>query len=249
MSYSGTVEVGEWVKGEYVPPPPEPGFPGDELVTLDDGKVLPLKKTICVPWGNKKVPAGKRVKLTAKLREENETQEYLLMTAANNGCLENLRNQIDKGVNVNCRSNTGGATPLITAAIGGHMDVTRALIEAGADPELGNGHCDTPITIAALWNRMDLVRYYLEVCKIDPRQWNNSPAPVSPLDRAKEMQNEDMFNLIAKYWMEYDEKDKKKAEIKEKKKQKEDASHRQKVSREAQEARVKAGVAFTPAGA
>ena len=31
-----------------------------ELVTLDDGQVLPLKKTICVPYGNKQVKAGRR---------------------------------------------------------------------------------------------------------------------------------------------------------------------------------------------
>ena len=59
------------VKPGEVGAPPLQAFPGDELVTLEDGRVLPLKKTICLPPGNKLVPQGKRVKLTAKLRKEN----------------------------------------------------------------------------------------------------------------------------------------------------------------------------------
>ena len=91
-------------------------FPGDELVTLEDGRVLPRKRTICVPRGNAQVPAGPRVKLTAKLREEADTAEWLLRTAAQNGALENLRECIAQGTDVNCRAASAGATPRSTAS-------------------------------------------------------------------------------------------------------------------------------------
>ena len=45
---------------------------------------------------------------------------------------------------------------------------------------------------------------------MDPRQADNSPAPVTPLDHAKEMQNEDMLELITKFWLLFDERDRKK---------------------------------------
>jgi len=209
-------------------------WPGDELVTLDDGRVYPLKKTICLPRGNKVKPAGPRVKCTAKLREEAETDEWLLRKAAQDGSLENLRNQINRGTDVNNRAGQGGATPLVCAAVGGYLDVSRELVAAGADPELANGHFNTPLMIAAQWNHINLVRFYLEECKMDPRQWNNAPAPMSPIDQAKQVQNDDMVELIAKYWMKFQEKDDKKAE----KQKKADAlkvqKYKEKVSRESQ---------------
>lgn len=176
----------------------KPIFPGDVLVTLEDGRVFPMKKTICCPRGNKQVGPGKRVKLTAKLRQEAERDEYLLSKAAQDGAVLNMKECLARGTDVNCRGGAGAATPLICAAVGGHLDVTKMLVEAGADPELGNGHCDTPLLVAAYWNRMNLVRYFLEECKLDPRVLNNSPAPESPLDRAKRNENEDMVQLITK---------------------------------------------------
>jgi len=132
-------------------------LPQDEMVTCEDGRVLPIKKTVCMPRGNKLVPAGPRKKLTAALREEVENEEWKLRKAAQDGSLINLREQIEKGVDVNCRAQAAGATPLICAAIGGYLDVSKALIEAGANPSLGNGHCDTPLLVAAGWDRINLV--------------------------------------------------------------------------------------------
>jgi len=212
----------------------KPAWDGDELVTLDDGRTLPRKKTICVPRGNNKVPAGPRVKLTAKLREEAERNEMLLRTAAQNGAMINLKELIDMGTDVNCRAQAAGATPLICAAIKGNIDCSRALVDAGADPELGNSQCATPISVAAKWNQINLVRFYLEECKVDPRQSDNSPAPVTPLDHAKEMQNEDMFELITKFWLLFDERDRKKLSKKEANAKKAGEAHRAAVSKEAQ---------------
>ena len=180
---------------------PEPGaYPGDTMVTLEDGRELPMKKTICVPKGNLQVPAGKRVKLTAKLRQEADEAEIILFKAAESGSMENMRDCLAKGTDVNCRASGGGGTPLCIAAVNGHLDVTKLLVDAGADPELGNAFCDTPLSIAAQWDRMSLVCYYLEVCRVDPRQWNDNPAPQSPLDRSVQNGNTDMETLITEHW-------------------------------------------------
>lgn len=241
-------------------PPPEPpqvvggvagtsardgalAYPGDELVTLADGRVLPLKKTICTPHGNFHVAAGARVKLTAKLREEAEREEILLRKAAQDGAIENLREGIHRGVNVNCRSRAGGATPLLCASIGGHLDAMRMLKEAGADPELGNVNCDTPLNTAAQWNHLNVVRYLLEECKLDPRVWNDAPNPESPLDRAKANENAEMVKLITAYWLKLDERDRAADEKQKKASEREKAAHRAKVSREAAERREAARIA------
>ena len=85
------------------------------------------------------------------------------------------------------------------------------------------------------------MRYYLEECKLDPRVWNDAPAPESPLYRAQQNKNEEMIELITKYWIKFDEADEKKAEKKAKKKELLDSKHRAEVSRMAEEKRVAAG--------
>lgn len=184
--------------------------PGDELVTLDDGRIYPLKKTICVPHGNKQVLAGKRVKLTAALREAAETDDELLRKAANGGHLENLRELIAKGVNVNNRAMAAGATPMICAALNGKLDAMKLLFEAGADPHLGNGMLSTPISVAAQWGHVDVVRWLLDECNVDPRQWDSSPEPQSPLHHARYLEHKEMEQIIARRWQHLDDLDEKK---------------------------------------
>lgn len=217
--------------------------PGDVIVKLDDGRELPMKKTICIPHGNKKVPAGPREKLTAKLREKADTADYLICRAAEKGRVENMKMCISEGANVNCRNGCGGATPLICAAVAGHVDVTKMLIEAGADPLLGNLSADTPLLIAAYWDHMPLVRYYLETLKLDPRVANNQDIPETPLDRADRNQNKQMQDLIEKCWATHQAEDDKKHARLMKTKETQQQIHRARVSREAEERRAAAAVA------
>jgi ankyrin repeat protein len=219
--------------------------PGDEMVTLEDGRVLPIKKTICLPHGNNMVPQGKRVKLTAKLREEAEMNEELLRKAAADGAMENLKNQIEKGTNVNCRAQAAGATPLICAAVGGKLDCMKYLVEAGADPHLGNGGLASPLIVAAKWGHRDVVRWLLEDCNVDPRQWDASPAPQSPIHFAREHEDKEMEQMIAQVWARLDQFDAMKLEKKEKLEALEKEKHRKKVSREAAERRRAAEAAGT----
>ncbi|AFM28062.1 ankyrin repeat-containing protein [Desulfomonile tiedjei DSM 6799] len=63
-----------------------------------------------------------------------------LTHAAMNGRVEQVKKLLDKGVDVNSRSNSG-ETPLMAAAWGGHVAVAKLLLEKGADvnAETGNG--------------------------------------------------------------------------------------------------------------
>ena len=54
---------------------------------------------------------------------------------------------IGHGACVNTR-NSDGQTALILAALGGHDELVRVLLEAGADPKIATPHDQTPLDIA-----------------------------------------------------------------------------------------------------
>ena len=56
-----------------------------------------------------------------------------LHVASLHGRLETVKLLVEKGADMEMRSDSDGATPLMRAAEGGHADVALALIEAGAD--------------------------------------------------------------------------------------------------------------------
>ncbi len=206
---------------------------GEEMVTLDDGRVLPMKKTICIPHGNKLVPAGPRVKLTAKLREEAETDEMLMRVACQNGAVENLREQIEKGTDVNNRCYANGATPLICAAVKGSHECCKMLLDAGANPHYANVSVDTALMCAVQWGHQSIVELLLEH-GVDPRMWNDSARPTSPLDLCDEYDRKDIKDVIIRYWAKYDERDKKKQDQQEAKTKRQEQRHKAEVSRNAE---------------
>jgi len=214
---------------DYVPP-------YDRMVTLADGREFPMKKTICIPHGNNHVPAGPRVKLTAKLREQEERKEELLRTAAQNGAELNARELLDEGVDPNCRAQCAGATPLICASIKGHHKLMQMLLDAGADPNLGNGNMDTPLSVSSYWGRTDCVKLLLDH-GVDPRQHNNAPAPLTPIGQAMQNDFKDIAEMLAKRWQELEAKDQKKEEKRQKAEELKTNKHRAQVSADAQAAR------------
>ena len=77
-----------------------------------------------------------------------------LMIAAENGDLNRVREQLEKGVDVNARSQSGH-TALILAAAAGHLAVVQALLNAKADPNIGmvSFHAGEFLTLMAAMNR------------------------------------------------------------------------------------------------
>jgi len=77
-----------------------------------------------------------------------------LMVAAENGDLNRVREQLEKGVDVNARSQAGH-TALMLAAAAGHLEVVKALVDAKANPNLGalSFHAGEFLTLMAAMNR------------------------------------------------------------------------------------------------
>lgn len=77
-----------------------------------------------------------------------------LMIAAENGDLNGVREQLEKGVDVNARPGAGH-TALMLAAAAGHFEVVKALLNAKADPNIGalTFHAGEYQTLMAAMNR------------------------------------------------------------------------------------------------
>ena len=77
-----------------------------------------------------------------------------LISAAENGDLNRVREQLQKGVDVNARSQAGH-TALMLAAAAGHLEVVKALLDAKANPNLGalSFHAGEFLTLMAAMNR------------------------------------------------------------------------------------------------
>ncbi len=65
-----------------------------------------------------------------------------------------------RGVSPNAR-NSLGIAPLAMAADGGHLEIMRILVAAGAEVDAGSTF-GTPLTFAATWGRAEAARYLLE---------------------------------------------------------------------------------------
>lgn len=69
---------------------------------------------------------------------------------------------LEKGSKFDYTTPTSSNTPLGCAAIKGHLDIVRLLCTAGACPTLKNRSGQTPLMLAARYDRMHVVEYFLE---------------------------------------------------------------------------------------
>ena len=76
------------------------------------------------------------------------------MVAAENGDLNRVREQLEKGVDVNARAQAGH-TALMLAAAAGHLEVVKTLLNAKADPNIRviTFHAGESLTLMAAMNR------------------------------------------------------------------------------------------------
>lgn len=84
----------------------------------------------------------------------------LLHAAAYAGSVSQINSLVRRGLNVDNR--TGGMTPLQIAAQRGYFATSRALVEAGADINVGQGTSQNPMLLAAAKGNIDLVIYLAE---------------------------------------------------------------------------------------
>jgi hypothetical protein len=86
----------------------------------------------------------------------------ILVRAAETGHLQNAKESIDAGADVNITLSTG-ATPLMLAIFDGHTDIVRLLLDKGANPNCTlPGKNVTALMIAAQNNHIEIAKLLLE---------------------------------------------------------------------------------------
>ena len=97
---------------------------------------------------------------------------------------------IDKVDNINGNSKDG--TPLMAAAVKGHIEIAKALVEAGADPNLTDANGATALHYAVLFNNQELATLLMDA---NASAFMKNDSGQSPLDFAK-MHNDQTLNII-----------------------------------------------------
>ena len=81
-----------------------------------------------------------------------------LHDAAKNGDIEEVRELLDAGIDVNSL-NSEGATPLHWAAFKGHVEVAKLLVKRGAKVNALTKKGSTPLRLATTHKQQDMIRY------------------------------------------------------------------------------------------
>jgi len=114
--------------------------------------------------------------------------------AAYFGKVEAVKYLIKAGAEINSPSkNSLKVTPLQSAVAGGHKEITRLLLEAGANPNVREGNGNTPLHTAAYNGDIEIVRSLifggadLEAINVDRE---------TPLDRARKNGHDEVAMLL-----------------------------------------------------
>ena len=109
----------------------------------------------------------------------NKRSPRKLYDAAERGNLDLVQELIAEGVNVNgafMAAGTEKTTPLHAAAMGDHVEIIRALIDAGAELESRNGEDCTPFFVAVACGNIGAIRALLEAgARIDASDFRSTP--------------------------------------------------------------------------
>ena len=91
--------------------------------------------------------------------QDRQTRDF--WEACRNGNLPVIREMLDNGADINSRFD-GGMTPLVSAAMRGHLEAVKLLVERGADLSLRDGSYKlSPLGMAALWGKSEVLEYLL----------------------------------------------------------------------------------------
>ena len=93
-------------------------------------------------------------------------KDFPLHKAVSEGNEEWIRKNIEE-YDLDGKSNNGN-TPLMVAAIRGNVNIAKILIDNGANIEIKSDKGTPVLIFAALHNRFEMVRYLIEVMKVNP---------------------------------------------------------------------------------
>lgn len=120
-----------------------------------------------------------RIKETGNDREPvyaEGTQRELIATASRND-IKGVEALLKRGVNPNAVIDEWGENALMHAVSNGNVEMTRVLLEAGADPDL-KGRGFTPLGMAALQGHVRIVRLLLKAGADVDRKSNDGNTPI-----------------------------------------------------------------------
>ena len=120
----------------------------------------------------------------------NDRESSPLTLAAYYNNLAVAKYLINKVDNINGNSKDG--TPLMAAAVKGHIEIAKALVEAGADPNLTDANGATALHYAVLFNNQELATVLMDA---NASAFMKNDSGQSPLGFAK-MHNDKTLNTI-----------------------------------------------------
>ena len=100
--------------------------------------------------------------LTRRLDAARGSPAELLPSAIARGDLEATKRHIAHGAGVNEQYPQSGSVPLSVAALHGRLDITRYLIEHGAEVSAANRDGNTPLHTAAFLGRTEMVKLLID---------------------------------------------------------------------------------------
>ena len=84
-----------------------------------------------------------------------------IQEAARTGNLEAIQQHIQATSDLNEKAPDSGGSPLHTAAVFGHLEAVRALVQAGANVNARNNDGASPLLVAAFFCRTEIVQHLL----------------------------------------------------------------------------------------
>ena len=121
----------------------------------------------------------------SRVIEKRRTQERAYASIRNalgdaiaKGELAEVKKILGGGRQINARRPEGGTTPLSNAALHGHLDIVKYLIERGAYVEATNDDGNTPLHVAAFLCRTEIVHALLENGSVPTTKNKRGESPI-----------------------------------------------------------------------
>ena len=121
--------------------------------------VLVLFTSACAQSGNNSKAQADNI---IEAKSVIEKPKIDIQMAVISGNLEAVKQHIEAGTDINMKDAMSGSTPLITAASFGKIDITKALIDAGADLSLKNNDGSNALHVAAFFCRVEIVQALID---------------------------------------------------------------------------------------
>eukprot|EP00929_Paragymnodinium_shiwhaense_P074309 TRINITY_DN38016_c0_g1_i1.p1 TRINITY_DN38016_c0_g1~~TRINITY_DN38016_c0_g1_i1.p1 ORF type:complete len:374 (+),score=84.16 TRINITY_DN38016_c0_g1_i1:48-1124(+) len=137
-------------KGHWEEDPSPPYVPGEDGAL--DETLPPTEVTMLHAPGEPSAPTVQVFKGAGRPRRHSKMNASPAMVQALHqacaaGDVEKAKDLLEKGVASECVPPGEDTSPLVAAVLGGHLQVVRALLQAGADPSFGAGE-NLPMTAA-----------------------------------------------------------------------------------------------------